>query len=496
MSKQNHFFIFFKKINLLINKQLKKYLNKLNSNNLAKIAKSNKVFLTFVSLIIFFLLYLSIPQLYNKAQISKQLESQLVNKFNIKFNFSKNLNYRFYPRPHFIIKDLSIMENQEEPTNIKKLFIYISFDNLFSLKNIVIKDVILENANFYFNKQNSNFFIKLLDNEFLENSLTIKNSNIFFKNFEKDVLFINKIIKMKYYYDPKVLKNIFYSKNEIFNIPYSFRLYKDKKEKKIFSIINLNFLKLQIENEIDYSNIQKKGSVNFIYNRNKSKVSYKLNKDSLNFKFFDKLINPNFFYEGNVSFKPFYSLFKGNTDKINFSNFYYSESLFSQILKTEILNNKNLNIDVNIDAKKIIPFQKVIDLMLKFRIYKGLIDIDDTKFSWSEFVDFKIMNSLLYVKENQLILDGKLTLDIKNYSEIYKFLQTSKNLRPKLNEIELDFNYNFDQQIIYFNNIKIDNKFNKKINEVLKKMIFKKNRLQNKIYFKNMMNKAIVAYSG
>ena len=257
MSKHNYFVTFLKKINLSINSLLKKNLNKLNFVNLSNIARSNKVFLTSVAIVILFLSYLSIPHVYNKTEIKAELENQLLDKFDLNFNFSKNFNYNFFPRPHFVVEDSFIFEKQVKISTIKKFRVFVSLNNLFSLKNIVVKDVILENTNFNLNKKNSNFFIRLLDNNFLDTSFTIKNSNIFFKDMEGEVLFINQVIDMRYFYDPKELKNIINSKNEIFNIPYSFMSYKNE-EKKIFSKINFNFLKLQIENKIDYNNTKKK----------------------------------------------------------------------------------------------------------------------------------------------------------------------------------------------------------------------------------------------
>ena len=94
-------------------------------------------------------------------------------------------------------------------------------ESLFSLKNMQIKNVIIEKANFNLNKNNHNFFIKLLDSDFENIKLEILDSNIFYKNLENDVLFINNIESAKYIYDPKQLKNILYSKNNIFNLPYS-----------------------------------------------------------------------------------------------------------------------------------------------------------------------------------------------------------------------------------------------------------------------------------
>ena len=161
MSKDNHFVKLLKKINLTINNLLKNYLNKLNFNNLTNIARSNKVFLFFVALIILLLSYLSIPHIYNKNEIKKELTRQLLDKFNTNFIFSKNINYKFFPRPQFTIENSSIIDNHVEISDIKKLTIYISLDKLFSLKNITIKDVILENANFNFDKKNYDFFLKL-----------------------------------------------------------------------------------------------------------------------------------------------------------------------------------------------------------------------------------------------------------------------------------------------------------------------------------------------
>ena len=496
MNKHNTFVIFFKKFNLSVNSLLEKYLNKLNLINLSNIISSNKVFLIFVSLIILFLSYLSIPYVYNSEEIRKELENQLSNKLSLNFNLSDNVNYKFFPRPHFIINKSSILKNQKKISNIKKLRIYVALENLFSLKNIIVKDIVLEDTNFNLNKKNTNFFIKLLDNNFLGSSFIIKNSNIFFRNIDQEVLFINKIINMKYYNDPKELINFIKSENEIFNIPYTFEAHKDIEKKKFFSKIKLNFLKLQIENEFDYGKSEKIGLLRLIYDKNKSEASYKFNKNFFNFNFSDKLIDPKFAYEGNINFNPFYSIFRGNTDKLNISNLFNSNSASSQLLKTEILNNKNLNIDLSINAKKIFQLQNIIDVILNLKIHEGLIDIDRTRFSWNDHVDFKILDSLLYVNENQLVLDGKLILDIKDYNEIYKFLQSPMNLRPELKKIEFNFLYNFDQQIINFNTITIDNKIDKKVNEFLKKLILKKNNLQNKIYIKKIMKSAIAAYVG
>ena len=296
MRKHNFFATFLKKINLSLNNLLKKYLNKLKLNNLLKkylnklklnnlldIVKSNKFFVSVIALIILFLSYLSLPNIYSGVEIQKEFKSQLNDKLNLRFNLSKNPKYDFFPRPHFTYIDSTILENQSEISKIKKLKIYVSLNNLFSLKRFKVKDIILENANFNLNNQNYDFFIKLLDQNFKEGNFSIKDSNIFFRNKDNEVLFINKFINLKYFYDNKKLQNFAISKNEIFNLPYSIKLHNDKIQKKIFSKLNLKFLKLQIENELDYNSDFKNGLA--IFNINQKKVILNINFRKINLFF-------------------------------------------------------------------------------------------------------------------------------------------------------------------------------------------------------------------
>ena len=111
-------------------------------------------------------------------------------------------------------------------------------------------------------------------------------------------------------------------------------------------------------------------------------------------------------------------------------------------------------------------------------------------------MNFFFKDSLIYVKDGELILDGKINLNIKNYDEIYKFLITPKKYRNKLTNIKANFVYNFDQKIVNFDNILINNKSNKELNQILERLIFKKNKLQNKLYIKNILNRALKSYAG
>tara|TARA_B100001564_G_scaffold40845_1_gene29411 strand:- start:117 stop:1607 length:1491 start_codon:yes stop_codon:yes gene_type:complete len=496
MRKTNFFSKFFKNISHLINSLLEKNLNKLNFKNLSYLFKNNKIILTFVAFFVIFISYLLLPTFYSQSDISKELKIELQKKFDVNFEFSAKIRYNFFPRPHFIITSSTIFDKKKEISKINKLTIFVSLDNLFSFKNINIKDLIFEDANFNLSKENHNFFIQLLSKNFKDGNLTIKNSNIFFKNSEHEVLFINKIKNMKYYYDPKELKNIFVSDNEIFNIPYSIKSYFNGKKSKIFSQIDLNLMKFKIENELTINDEKKIGKADFVLNKKKYGAGYEIKKKYFEFHIYDRKEQPSIRYKGKFNLKPFYANLEGDLEEINFVNLFGSNAIIADLLKTEIFNSKNIDFKLEINANYLHKNFQFQNINFRAKIQEGLIDTDNTKFKWKNFAEFEVLESLIFVKNGELILDGKLKININDSDEIYKFLLTPKNYRNKIKQIDLNFTYNFDQNIAELKHIKIDNIINKDVSKILNNLILKKNNLKNKIYFKNLLNEALKNYAG
>ena len=496
MRKTNLLIKYLKNISNFINNLLEKNLNKLNFKNLSYLFKNNKIILTFVALFVLFISYLLLPTFYKQSEVLKELQSKLQNKLDINFQLSSNIKYNFFPSPHFIISGSSIYLNQKEISRIKKLKIFISLNNFFSIENIEIKDLIFENANFNLNKKNSNFFFQLLPKNFIDGSLKITDSNIFFRNSENEVLFINKIFKIKYYYDSKESKNIFFIDNEVFNIPFSMESFLNKDKSKIFSKINLSSMKLKIENELIFENEKKIGKSEIIFNKLKRFLQYQIENNYFKFKIFDKIEQSSLTYEGKFNFKPFYASIEGNLSEIKLDYLFGPNAFIAQLLKTEIFNHKNIDFKLSISANNIYKNLNFKNIYLKSKIKDGLIDTDKTKFTWRSFANFELLDSLIFVKNGELILDGRLKIDIEDYNGIYKYLLTPKNYRNEINQIDLNFSYNFDQKTAELKDIKIDNKISPNVNKILYNVILKKDNFQNKIYLKNLLNQAIKSYSG
>jgi hypothetical protein len=160
------------------------------------------------------------------------------------------------------------------------------------------------------------------------------------------------------------------------------------------------------------------------------------------------------------------------------------------------LNNKNIDFKLNVSANKTRNLDSFTNIFLNLKIQEGLIDLDQTKFSWKNHVNFVLADSLIYVKNGKLVLDANSEIKLINLDEIYKYLVTPKNLRKKMNKMNINFTYLFDEKTLYINDIKVDGIADENLLKNLNEINLKENSLQNKIYFKNFLNDAIKNYAG
>ena len=109
---------------------------------------------TFSFLFFLYLLYLSIPSLYDSGRVQKVLYNKLLHDFGLNISLSSNITYRILPKPHFYIKDSRIFQIQSEISNeigqVKELKVFIKQGNFSNNQNIDIDKLIISKANFFF----------------------------------------------------------------------------------------------------------------------------------------------------------------------------------------------------------------------------------------------------------------------------------------------------------------------------------------------------------
>ena len=478
-----------------INNLLENYFNSLRRFILdarrLRFDKNNRVFLTIVSIIFLTIIYFLIPTAYNKELIEKEIKNQIYQKYNLAIKFDNEVRYNFLPKPHFSSKNLSILNDQSKVGEVKNFKIFIELKNFFKFNQIQTQDVIFDKAAFNIKKSDLSLFKKLLKTEPNRNKIKIKRSNIFFTNKDDEVLFINQINDSQFYYDLKNLKNVLVSKSKIFNVPYKLIIQNDKLNEILdFKLVSKKLV-LKVENETNYKMGDDTGSLKISFKNKSNNFNYQINQNTMDIS----LKDANKTFKGSLEFKPFYFV-----SNINYQTFRIKDLInnpfFIEILKSQIFNNKNLNTLINFDVKKVYDFDRFSNLSLKLKIEEGNYNFSNSSIIWKENVNILFSDVFLNFDKEKINLNGRTSFDVKNKDEFYSFFQIKKDLRKKIEKIELDFNYDFNEEKITFDNLRIDNQSNKKIEEIVSNFNSSNKKFLNKITFKNFVNDILIAYFG
>ena len=495
MPKHNQFIKKLKSQFVSINNTIESYFNNLKFfiKNLKKIkfSQNNKAFLVSILIVVLIISYYLIPTIYNKELVQLEIKNQVFKKYNIDIKFNNKIKYGLLPKPHFATSNLSILRDEKEIGIVKNFKINLKVNNFFSFNQIEFKDLIFNQSDFNIYQEDLVFFEELLKTEPSENKIIIKNSNIFLKNSNDDILFINKIKKSEFYYDSFNLINVLKSKNEIFNTPYKLIIKNDKFNKLVTTEFNSQKIRLRIKNEISYDSKNNKGLMEILFVNQSTALEFKLNDNSLNFSTEGEKNK----YSGLIEFKPFYLSANFNYDGLSTKNWFDENSIVYNLIKSEIFNNKNLNLNINLKVRDIINISELNNLFLNLEVESGDISLSDSNIMWKDDLKIYLTESLLNYDQDEIYLIGKINIEVEDTNDFYKSFQVEKDYRKKIEKIQFDFNYNFTQQNISFNNFEIDNKPSLIIENFVEKFNSNK-KFFNKITFKNFVNDLFKIYFG
>ena len=496
MSKHNLSIKKIKKQILSINDLIESNFNKLKyfKSNYKKILlnKNNRVFYSIAIVVILTLSYLLIPSFYNKGIIQSQIKNQIFKNYNIEIIFNEGLKYSFLPKPHFYSEDLDILRNKNKIGNVNNLKIFIGINKFFSINKVNIKDLVFQETDFNIYLEDFLFFKNLLNIEPNENKIFFNKSNIFFKNRDDEILFINKIKNSKFYFDYKNLVNVLNIKNEVFNIPFKLKIKNDKFNKETLAVFDSNKIRLNIENDYKYGNEVKNGQLDILFISKNVSLQYSIKKNILNFSSDNGKNN----FKGKVEFKPFYLRANFNYEGISSKNIFDDNSIIIDLINSEILNNKNLTANLSLNVKNITNINELNNLNLKILIEEGNINFSESKILWKDNLKITLSESFLNVNDDGANLVGTVEFDFEDINNFYSSFQIKKIYRKDINQIKLDFTYNLNSKNIRFDNPKINNIQNKNLDKFLNKFNSMQDRAFNKITFKNFINNFFSAYAG
>ena len=491
--------IFSKKIKrqfVSINNSIENYFNKIKTlkSELKKINfdTNSRLFYGVGALLILTLAYFLMPTLYNKDLLKSKIKNQIFERYGLEINFNDEIRYGFFPSPNFYSNNLSIIEKDKEIAKVKNFKTFISFSRFFEMNYLSVKDVVIKKADFNINFNDLDFFKKLLFIDPNDYKLRIQKSNIFFNSEEDEILFINKVEYINLFYDEKNFQNILSLKNEMFNVPFQLKIRNKPNQKKFSSSFNSKKIRLSIDNDFNYGNKINKGLMNILLINKDTELNYQITKNLLSFN----SKNEKNKYSGFFEFKPFYLSADFQYENIIIKNIFKDDSILIDLFKSEILKNKNLNINTNFKIKKINDINQFNNLDLNLSLTEGNISPSNSSIMWKDDLKIKLDESFLIYDKSEIYLVSKVILDLKDAMDFFSFFQVPRKNRKSIKKIEFNFNYNISNSKMNFDNIIIDNRENLKLNNFINDYNSSQKKNFNKVRFRNFINTLFENYDG
>tara|TARA_B100000029_G_scaffold487937_1_gene543927 strand:- start:2760 stop:4211 length:1452 start_codon:yes stop_codon:yes gene_type:complete len=454
---------------------MKKYLKNLNIierfNSLAENINfkiKNSRIATFRSVIIIYsiifsiFLFLSIPGLFDFEKRKEEIKKVFQNDFNLHVSINDEIEYRFVPSPHLILKKTKIGFNSNNSSNIGEfdnIKLYISLYQLYKNKNIVVKELLIKKGNFYFKNNSFELFNNHLEKTLIK-PIKIVNSNFFYINNKNEVATISPIYNIDYYIDIKSKEKKFKLKGNLFDINYNFSW---KKNYNFPSITNSDLAFKNPNLRIKHKKIKDKESYNgnfeFNFLRYNSYLNYNFEENILKFttqkKDFSELS-----LDGKVSINPFFFNINTNVKNQNLE-FILNEFISKLYDYKDVLHshfNGNLNINFT-DIKNTFTKSGFVNIFFE----NSKIKINNKfKIKKIGFITFENLN--FEEKDEKVYINSSVLIDIENKDEFFRRFSISKGNKIDLKKISLEISKNIDTDEYYLSNIIINNNLNNKNN--------------------------------
>jgi len=266
---------------------------------------------------------------------------------------------------------------------------------------------------------------------------------------------------------------------EIFALPVGLDIKYDISNNKIFNQIKINQLRLNIENEFNYTEKNLNGLIQLNFANKNQIINYSLKDNTLSYKSKDQSIN------GEVNIKPFFFSSNLNINNTNFKDFFEKNSILINLIKSEIFNNKNLNGNIRVSLKKLNDLRNIDLVNFEFLLEEGQIFITSMNLIFKDSAIFNFNNVNLINEDNKLKFIGDIQIVFKDIQNFYNHFQIEKNNRKNINQIDSNFIFNFDDQSFELNELKVSGFDNEISDQDLNQFNFEKQNILNEVLFKN-----------
>ena len=437
------------------NIEVQKYISYFNKKN---------PFVTIISLIalVFLIsLYFTIPTFYNYENYDKEIQKKVSKDFKLDLKNISNIRYLMVPTPHFLIEECDIYfseDSKEKVIKANNLKINIYSKNLYKKENIELKNIHLNKLDLNLNFSNIKNFYDNLKNK-ISKPIYLKNSNLFFRNEDKEIMLISKIRNFEYFFDFQNKKKNLNILGNLFGSDFSFDWERDYSNPYIskgdvkFKNPNLNILNIFNREDKSFT----KGVTNIKFLRHSLDLNYKFNQNSI--ELFDdkkKVINRSKLV-GNISLDSFFFDLNLILSEIRIQTVLNNLFLrLYKINKSAKLNfNGNLKINLNEVNNRLFE-----NLIINISFLEKKISLNNSSLSLKKIGKINFSDPSIYERNDKLFVKSKIKFDVNDQQELYKRFLIPRQNRIDLRKIYFEVEYNVDDGIYYLSSININENLN------------------------------------
>ena len=133
-------------------------------------------------------------------------------------------------------------------------------------------------------------------------------------------------------------------------------------------------------------------------------------------------------------------------NQLNSKLFLNERSILHEIIKSEILNNKNLSMDFKLEIDNLTNINHLNNIVLKIGVQEGNLTLSNSSLKWKNDLNIVLKESFINFDDNEIKLIGKIIFDYHQIENFYKSYQVKKKNRKKIEQIDVDFVYNFSSK--------------------------------------------------
>tara|TARA_Y100001970_G_scaffold72572_1_gene92117 strand:- start:1096 stop:2520 length:1425 start_codon:yes stop_codon:yes gene_type:complete len=449
---------------------MKNYLSKIERfnfpNYISSIRKKNPfgIIISLIAVIFLFSLYFTIPTFYNYENYEKEIQRKVSKDFKLDLKNISGFTYLMLPTPHFLIEecDIHFLNNpNDKVVNVKHLKINIFSKNLHKKEKIEFKSIDLRKVDFNLQFLDLKNFYKHLKYN-ITKPIYIYNSNIFFRDQNKEIMLISKIKNFEYFFELKNKQKKLNILGNLFGSNFKFNWIKNYSNPYI-TLSNINFKNpsLSISNKFNKKNENFiKAETNIKFLRNNLDLRYKFNQESIEL-FDDKIKKINHSkLIGKINLDPFFFDLNLILSGIRIQT--VLENLFLNLYKTNQSINFNFNGNLKINLNEI-NNRLFENLIININFLDEKISLNNSSLNLKKIGKINFSDPSIYQKNQKLFIKSKIKFDVEDQQELYRRFLIPRQNRIDLNKIYFEVEYNLDEGNYYLSNINFNKKQNNQI---------------------------------